>query len=270
MTARTASARIAEYLRINPEQVRHSVEKFIRRFVSNAGASLAIIGMSGGVDSSVVAFLSAEALGGKNVIGISMPESGVTDPHDVADAREVASSLGMRFRTVDILPVLQSLTQALPDRAGENVLPLANLKPRIRMTILYYYANLLNGVVIGCSNRSEIRSGYFTKFGDSGADLMPIGHLYKTQVIQLAEHLGLPTHIIRKIPSAGLWRGQTDEGELGISYEKLDTIYAGLDLKMRPPTIARCAGVDVETVRRILERERRSAHKLAPPPMPRL
>jgi len=269
MTARTARDRIIKHLRINPEKVAEKIERFIRKSIEKAEADLAIIGMSGGVDSSVVAFLSARGLGGKRVFGISMPESGVTDPHEVADAREVAGMLGIRFRTIDISPAVQSLKQSIPDRPGKNLLPFANLKPRIRMAILYYYANLTNGVVLGCSNRSEIRSGYFTKFGDGGADFLPLGHLYKTQVWQLAEYLGIPKHIIGKAPSAGLWRGQTDEGELGMTYEKLDMIYAGLDLKLRPNTIARCAEVDPETVRKFVEREKKSAHKLAQPAVPK-
>ncbi|MEM2875130.1 MAG: NAD+ synthase [Candidatus Hadarchaeales archaeon] len=265
MSAKTASERIAEYLRINPDKETRRIGSFISEVFRKAGANWAIIGMSGGVDSSVVASLAARALGGKSVLGISLPESNVTDPHDVADAREVATSLGIRFRIIEISPAIQSLMGILPDKTGENPLPLANLKPRIRMTVLYYYANLLNGVVLGCGNRSEIRAGYFTKFGDGGADLLPIGHLYKTQVLQLAGYLGVPRHIIGKKPSAGLWRGQTDEGELGIPYEKLDVIYAGLDLKLRPATIARCAGVDQDTVIKFIERERRTEHKLAPP-----
>lgn len=267
MGAKTASDKIAERLRINPQKEAGRIERFISRFFKEAGADWAIVGMSGGVDSSVVASLAARALGGRSVLGISLPESGVTDPHDVADAREVAGSLGMRFRAIEISPVVQSLVNILPDKTGENPLPTANLKPRIRMAVLYYYANLMNGIVLGCGNRSEIRAGYFTKFGDGGADLMPIGHLYKTQVLQLARYLGIPGHIIGKTPSAGLWRGQTDEGELGISYEKLDMIYAGLDVNLRPATIARCAGVDLETVKKFIEREGRTRHKLAPPPI---
>jgi len=138
------------------------------------------------------------------------------------------------------------------------------------MTILYYYANLLNSLVVGGCNRSERRAGYFTKHGDGAADLMPLGCLYKTQVRQLAAHLNVLKRVIENVPSAGLWRGQTDEKELGISYEKLDMIYVGLDLGLEPDLIADAAGVKIEDVNRFIERERRMAHKLSMPEIPKL
>jgi NAD+ synthase len=199
-----------------------------------------------------------------------MPEAGVTDPHDVADARDLANSHGIRFRVVDITPAVLGIRKNLTDYRVGAQLPAANIKPRVRMTILYYYANLFNLLVVGSGNRSELRAGYFTKYGDGAVDLLPLGCLYKTQVKQLAVHLGLPRQIIEKIPTAGLWRGQTDEGELGISYEKLDMIYAGLDLKLKPKVIAGAAGVDVEKVRYFIDRERRVAHKLMVPEIPTL
>jgi NAD+ synthase len=138
------------------------------------------------------------------------------------------------------------------------------------MVILYYYANLLNRLVVGCGNRSELRTGYFTKYGDGAADIIPIGSLYKTQVIQLAAHLGIPKNIIRKVPTAGLWRGQTDEGELGIRYRDLDAIFAGLDLGMKPEVIAAEVGIEVGKVKSFIERERKALHKLKAPDIPKL
>jgi NAD+ synthase len=165
---------------------------------------------------------------------------------------------------------LQGIQKILTDFEASALLANANIRPRLRMTILYYYANLMNRLVVGCGNRSELRAGYFTKYGDGGADIFPLGCIYKTQVRQLAVHLGLSRHIIDKVPTAGLWRGQTDEGELGITYEKLDMIYAGLDLGLRQEVVASAAGVDVGKVKEFVERERRAAHKLRVPDIPKL
>jgi len=218
----------------------------------------------------VVVALCKKALGKINVLGISMPEGGITNPRDVADARDVSNRLGIRFRVIDIMPVVEGIHQNLSDFSVRALLPAANIKPRVRMTILYYYANLLNRLVVGGGNRSELRAGYFTKHGDSAVDLMPLGGLYKTHVKQLAAHFNLPKRIIEKVPSAGLWRGQTDERELGLTYEKLDMIYVGLDLGLEPDSIANAAGVKIEDVNRFIERERRMAHKLSMPEIPKL
>lgn len=265
MAEQDVSKLIANALSIDPPAVERKILSFIKETVKKAGAAGAVLGLSGGIDSSVATSLCAKALGGDAVIGVSMPEAGVTDPQDVADARDLANKLGIKFKLVDITPAVLGIRQNLTDYKVGAQLPTANIKPRVRMTILYYYANLFNLLVVGGGNRSELRAGYFTKYGDGAVDLLPLGSLYKTQVKQLAAHLKLPNHIIEKAPTAGLWRGQTDEGELGISYEKLDMIYAGLDLKLKPNVIAKAAGVDVKKVEHFIERERRIAHKLMAP-----
>ncbi len=265
-----ASELIARSLRINPPAVERKLVAFIKRKIKEASARGAVAGLSGGLDSSVIAALSTKALGKRKVLGICMPEAGVTKPRDIADARDVSKMLGIVFKVVDITPALLGIRENLPSfRVGAHI-PVANIKPRVRMTILYYYANLLNHLVVGSGNRSEIRSGYFTKFGDAGVDLQPIGCLYKTQVKQLAVHFNIPRRIIEKVPSAGLWPGQTDERELGLPYEKLDMIYAGLDLRLKPSAIANAAGVKVRDVNSLIERERRMAHKLSMPYIPKL
>ena len=261
---------IARSLSINPSAVERKLIAFIKRKVKEAGARGVVVGLSGGMDSSVMATLSKKALGKKNVLGICMPEKGVTDPRDVSDARDLSNRLGIDFRVVDITPAVHGIRQKLPDFMDEARIPAANIKPRVRMTILYYYANLLNRLVVGSGNRSEGRAGYFTKFGDGAVDLQPLGCLYKTQVKQLAAYLNLSKRVIEKVPSAGLWLGQTDEGELGLPYEKIDMIYAGLDLGLKPFIIAKAAGVKVKDVNSLVERERKTAHKLSAPEIPKL
>lgn len=260
---------ITEALKIDAARVERKLTKFIRKKVFDAGADGVVIGLSGGIDSSVTAALSTRALGPKKVLGISLPEMGVSDPGDVDDARLVAEHLGIEFRVVDIAPVVKAVRDQVKF-SPEARLPNANILPRVRMVVLYYYANLLNRLVMGCSNRSELRTGYFTKYGDGAADLAPLGALYKTQVRELAAYLGIPRQIIDKVPTAGLWRGQTDEAELGISYKNLDMILIALDLGLKPAEIARTVGLGLDEVRAIIERERRNIHKLRPPEIPKL
>jgi len=270
MSRKDPAKLIEKALRINPSMIERKLIAFIKREVMEAGAGGAVIGLSGGLDSSVVATLCKKALGKTNVLGVCMPEAGVTNPRDVADARDVSNRLGIDFKVVDITPAVRGICRNLSDfKAGARI-PAANIRPRVRMIVLYYYSNLFNRLVVGGGNRSEIRTGYFTKFGDGAADLMPLGCLYKTQVRQLAAHLNVPKRIIEKTPAAGLWRGQTDEKELGISYEKLDMIYAGRDLGLKLDEITDAAGVKIEDVNRFIEREQRMTHKLSMPEIPKL
>jgi NAD+ synthase len=265
MSQKNITKLIRRSLELNIPATERKLVAFIERKVRQAGADGAVVGLSGGVDSSVVAALCKKALGKTNVLGVCMPEAGVTDPRDIADARDVSNKLDITFRIVDITPAVRGIRQNLSDfRVGARI-PAANIKPRVRMTILYYYANLLNRLVVGGGNRSELRAGYFTKFGDGAVDLLPIGCLYKTQVRQLAAHLNVPKQIIEKVPSAGLWRGQTDEKELELPYENLDLIYAGLDLGLEPDVIVKAAGVEINKVKHFIEREHRVAHKLNMP-----
>jgi len=265
-----AATKIKKALEINPRYIKSKLTTFIKERVKKAGAKGVVIGLSGGLDSSTIAALCAEALGAGRVLGISMPEVGVTDSHDVADARKMANKLGIDFKVVDITPAVHGVRANLTNFRTDALLPAANIKPRVRMTILYCYANLLNRLVVGSGNRSELRAGYFTKYGDGAADLLPLGRLYKTQVKQLAIHLGVPEQIIHKVPSAGLWKGQTDEAELGLPYEKIDKIYVGLDLGLKLDKIAEAAGVKIKDVKKLIDRERRSAHKLIGPEIPKL
>lgn len=196
---------------------------WIKRQVTEAKAKGIVLGLSGGIDSSVVASLVKEAVGEKKVLGLFMPCE--SHPRDLKDAKIMAKKLGIRTKTIDLFPVCNSLIKLLP-RAGS--LAKNNLKPRLRMLVLYYFANKLNYLVCGTGNKSELMVGYFTKYGDGGCDILPIADLLKAQVIKLAEQLGVPEHIIVKPPSAGLWPGQTDEAEMGVTYAQLDEILQGM------------------------------------------
>lgn len=209
-----------------------SADKAICRFISEkvkkAGAKGAVVGLSGGVDSAVVAALASRALGGDNVIGIMMP-SQTNSQADIDDAKLVAGKLGIKTIMVPIRPMVDAFQENLP----QDKKAIGNLTARVRMSILYYYANHLNYLVAGTGNKSEISIGYFTKYGDGGSDLLPIGDLYKTQVKGLAAFLGIPKKVIDRVPTAGLWPGQTDEGEIGMSYADLDSALAGKSLSLK-------------------------------------
>ena len=203
-------------------QLVDKLTSWIRDKVSATGCGGIVLGMSGGLDSSVLAVLCQRAFP-RNVLGVLMPCH--SSQEDEEHARAVASKFSIPTRTVVLDTAFDSLLKAV---AGDRVEPAvnrpaeANLKVRLRMLTLYYFANQLKYMVAGSSNRSELSVGYFTKYGDGGVDILPLGNLVKGQVRELAGFLGIPQQIIDKPPSAGLWQGQTDEGELGLSYEDLD------------------------------------------------
>ncbi|MGB9920425.1 MAG: NAD(+) synthase [Moorellales bacterium] len=189
--------------------------------VAAAGARGTVVGLSGGVDSAVAAVLCHRAFG-ENSLALILPCH--SDPLDEQDALLVAQTFGLPHRTLVLDAIYDFLLQTLEPGGvvDPRDLAAANLKPRLRMLTLYYFANRYNYLVVGTSNLSERTVGYFTKYGDGGVDLMPLGNLVKRQVYELASYLRVPERIIKKPPSAGLWAGQTDEGEMGISYAELD------------------------------------------------
>lgn len=199
------------------------ISEWIRQKVKEAGAEGVVVGISGGVDSSVVASLAKKAVGEK-VLGVIMPCH--SEPLDEKYAWRVAEKLKIETERVVLDSLYDRFSDLLP--SGKR-LALANLKARLRMATLYYFANNLNYLVVGTGNKSEISVGYFTKYGDGGCDILPLGDLLKTEVRELARVLELPEEIINRVPSAGLWKGQTDEGEMGLRYEDLDEILLAIE-----------------------------------------
>ncbi len=231
------------------------IANWIGAQVRDAGVSGAVVALSGGIDSAVVSGLCVRALGAEHVLGIIIPIH--SNPEDAVHGEETAHAWGIDHRTVDLSGVYDSLVETLPPGSE---LAYANIKPRLRMITLYHHANTLQRMVIGTGNRSELMAGYYTKYGDGGTDLLPIAGLYKWQVRDLAREIGVPQAIIDKPPSAGLWQGQTDEQEMGITYADLDRTLAAID-----------AG-DVSSIERpLLERVQRmiqvSEHKRHTPPI---
>jgi len=204
------------------ERIADKLVLWIKEQVLAAGSKGVVVGMSGGLDSSVTAVLCRRAFP-QNMLGVIMPC--YSSPEDDQHARAVASKFSIPIKEVVLDTVFDALLKVLPSgeiEPGASRIAEVNIKPRLRMLVLYYLANQLNYLVAGASNRSELSVGYFTKYGDGGVDILPLGSLVKRQVRELADFLGIPQPIIDKLPSAGLWSGQTDEDELGFSYEELD------------------------------------------------
>ena len=202
------------------------VEQMIRFAYWNTKSKGIVVGLSGGIDSAVAAAFSCRAIGPANVLGLSLPTS-VSNPADAEDAAGLCRALGMRHEIVSIDPILAGF-RSMPGFAETPYL-LGNLMARTRMAVLYYYANRDNRLVCGTSNRSEYMLGYCTKYGDNAADLQPILHLYKTDIYTVAKELGIPGPIMKKVPSAGLWEGQSDEKEIGLSYAEIDAALKALE-----------------------------------------
>jgi len=251
-------------LRIDARKVASRISHLIRRYVESVesvGASGVVVGMSGGVDSSVVAVLSVRALGKDRVVGLSLPEAETLNPQDRGDAKELAEKLGIRFYEVDLSETLKTLYSSIPVFDPWDRVTNGNLKARVRMLVLYYFANKHRLVVLGTSNRSELLTGYFTKYGDGASDVAPVANLYKTQIYKLASYLGIPEKIISKRPTAGLWPGQFDEDELGVEYRVLDLILYGLESRMPSSEIAAQLKIPVNTVDRVRSTWLSSEHK---------
>jgi len=253
--------------------IRRQLKRFIKARVQSANARGAVVALSGGIDSSVVAALAHDVVNTKALI---LPEKGVTSAQDVLDATSIAEAYKLPFTIIEINDLLncfkESAKPILPARTLDRLsMAEANLKPRIRMVLNYVASNADRRLVLGTGNRTELLTGYFTKYGDGGVDALPIGSLYKTQVFQLARHLNIPERIMSKAPSAGLWLGQTDEAELGISYSLLDRILCELiDKKKTAQETAKLLGVELRQVQEISDQVLHSRHKRRAPLVARI
>lgn len=253
---------------IDVPAVRRQLVGFLRAYAEDAKTSGYVLGLSGGVDSAVVAALAAEAVGPDRVLGLMLPHA-TSAPQDKEHAMLVARALAIPTEEIDITPVVAAVERACAAHAPRDMAA-ANVRPRARMIVLYAHAHQMGRLVLGTGNKSELMVGYFTKWGDGAADVYPLGDLYKTDVWALARDLSLPREIVEKAPSAGLFPGQTDEGELGFRYAELDATLAELEAGHDVATAARRAGVPEEVARRVEHRVRTSAHKRNPLVIPKV
>jgi NAD+ synthase len=257
------------------EQQREQITSFITEQYTTAGADAAVIALSGGIDSTLTSHLAVEALGRETVYGLVLPST-VNREQNMSDAERVASELlDIEYDVVEIQPLVEAVLEANPNvstDAGEDEqtrVAVGNLRARLRAVLSYFEANRRNGLVLGTGNRSEAAVGYFTKYGDGAVDCHPIANLYKGQVRQLARHIGVPEELAGKVASAELWADQTDEGELGLDYETLDSILAlHIDGPLSVTATARELGVDNSLVTDVRALYERSAHKRQAPPGP--
>lgn len=233
----------------------------MQKYFKNTGITHGVVGVSGGVDSALCLKLAVDALGNKNVTGILMPEKGVTSEENTMHAKKLCEFLKVEHHTITINKLLMDFL-ALPWRPGE--LAQINLKARVRMLILYSYANTKNALVIGTSNKTELLLGYGTKYGDMGVDIDIIGDLLKDDVYKLAEHLGLPQEFLTKTPSAELYPGQTDEDELGMSYKEINIVLRYIEQGLTKDEIID-KGINPNSVHKIFRLQEINKHKLNPP-----
>lgn len=253
-------------LTINTDLARKILTGFIRSEITRVGFSRAVIGLSGGIDSALACALAAEALGPQNVLAVRMPyKSSASD--SLEDAELTARRFGVRMETIEITPMVDPLIARDPEMSKTRR---GNVMSRARMIVLYDQSEVFKGLVVGTSNKTEILLGYTTLWGDMASAINPIGDLYKTQVFQLSRAMQVPQSVVDKPPSADLWVGQTDEAELGFTYDEVDKLlYLLVDRRYRPQDCIE-AGFAESFVNKIIERVRRNQFKRMMPPIAKL
>lgn len=251
----------SKLLKIDPETTRQKITHFIKDYTAKAKAKGIVLGVSGGVDSATTAALATTAIGKGRVLGLYMPEKETRSTTDERHVRLLATKFQFQLKTIDLTETLNTLYKTIPDYDKKDKLSRGNLKARTRMLTLYYYANHKNLIVAASSDKSETMIGYYTKWGDAAADIAPLMDLYKTQVQQLALHLGIPPAIAKKPPTPALWPEQTAEEEIGLKYETLDLILYGLEHFMPAQKIAKQLRLSTQTVATIKKRWLQTEHK---------
>lgn len=249
------------------ETHRERITSFITAVVDDAGAEGAVIGLSGGIDSTLTARLAAEALGPDSVHGLVLPST-VNPEASMSDAEAVAQRLGIEYNVIEIEPIVSAFFEAYP-KGADTQTAAGNVRVRTRAVLNYFVANTENAIVLGTGNRSESLTGYFTKYGDQAVDCNPLGNLYKHQVRQLSRHVGVNEAIVEKAPSAEMWEGQTDAEEMGVTYDLLDAVLIlHVDGPLSARATAQTLSVDRDAIKRVVELYQQSAHKRRLPPTP--
>ncbi len=244
---------------LNYKKIVVDIQDWIKNYVKNAKATIIVVGLSGGIDSAVTAALCSNAIGKEKIIGMGLPCGSISK--DLDDAKSIAKHLGINFDVLDLTPVYEKFLDITNPLLRKDILASANLKPRLRMMALYFIGQSKGkSLVAGTSNRAELVIGYFTKYGDGAADFEPIASLYKQEVRKIAKLLKLPERIIIKAPSAGLWPGQTDEGEIGLTYDTIDEILYRIDYKLD------FKGINENDIKKVRTMMNAAEHKLKMPP----
>ncbi len=245
---------------IDAQHTSKLIQDFIKMRVKEAGAEGIVLGLSGGVDSAVTCALAVQALGVDKVSALFLRnQDSLTS--DFEDIKTLCELLHLEFLEIDIQQVIDQFADSVREVEDTTSIEWMNIKPRLLQTYLYFQANKKNYLVCGAGNKSELMIGYYTKYGDGGVDILPIGDVYKTHVYELAEYLKLPSCIIKKLPSAGLSKGQTDEAEIGISYTLLDSILFGLETFQSDEEIAERLQIPLEKVKNVRSKIYGSEHK---------
>jgi NAD+ synthase len=253
-------------LSINTDTALQILTRFIHTEITRAGFSRAVINLSGGLDSSLSCYLAVQALGADNVLALRLPYKS-SSPDSAEHAQLVIDTLGVQALTIPISEMADALIDQFPDM---DRIRQGNIMARLRMIVLYDQSQAFRGLAIGTGNKTEILLGYTTLYGDSASALNPLGDLYKTQVRQLGEAVGVPQVILDKPPTADLWSGQTDEGELGFTYAEVDQLlYLLVDQRYRPEDCVE-AGFDESFIRSVMERVRKNQFKRLLPPIAKL
>jgi NAD+ synthase len=253
-------------LSIDTDLARKILTSFIKTEITRAGFERVVLGLSGGLDSALACYLAVEALGPQNVLGVRMPYK-TSSAESMEHAQLVIDALGVVNLTIPISEMADPMINRFPDMENRRK---GNIMARQRMIVLFDQSEAFKGLVLGTGNKTEILLGYTTLFGDSACALNPLGDLYKTQVRQLARDMNVPPDIINKAPSADLWKGQTDEGELGFSYEEVDRLlFLLIDQRYTPEECVE-NGFSVDFVRQVIRRVQRNQFKRVLPPIAKL